>query len=184
MLFGKGRTAEIQKQKEEMAERKKELELKAQQEKERKEKEELAKLQQLDTEARQKLQGEYKERYLFAKEIGLERQAEIARIEGITNTTFIDLEEQNWVLLKKVSMRLGYSVGGKHYNYPNLKTKDSSIQQFPGRISLGAMTRYQEVRDFFDEVKIRHFDVGTDPFMYGIKQWKDESLHFLIMMWD
>jgi len=181
MLFRSGRIAEIQKEK---AEKEKELELQAQKERETKEKEELTRLQQLDVEARQELQGEHKERYLLAKEMGLERQAEIARIEGITNTQFIDLKEQRWVLRKRVATKLGYSVGGEHYNKPSLETKHSSIQQFPGKIFLGAMTRYQEAKDFFDEIKICHFDVGTDPFMYGIKKWKNENLHFLIMMWD
>lgn len=151
---------------------------------EKKEKERIHKLQQLDVEARGKLQGEYLDRYLLAKEMGLERQAEIARIEGITNCRFIDLKEQNWILRKHVSCRLGYSVGGEHYTYPKLQTLHSSIEEFPGKIPLGAMIQHNESKKLFDEIKIMHFNIGEDPLLYGIKYWGEETLHFLIRMWD
>src|SRR3989344_3488209 len=187
-MFGlKSESKELRKQREEKLQQEK-----FQHQKQEEQKKELETLQQLDVEARKKLQGEFKERYLLAKSMGLEKQAKIARIEGITNTQFINLKEQEWILYKKVAVRLGYSVGGEHYEMPELKTKHSSIQEFPGKIALGAMTRYQEVKDFFDEIEIMYLDIGSnpgsDPLMYGIKKWKrgelQENLHFLIMMWE
>jgi len=172
-----------QKKIQEQEELQKQKELEQIKEQERKEKERLEKLQQLDVEARQKLQGEFKERYVLAKEMGLERQAEIARIEGLTNTQFIDLVEYAWILDKKIACKLGYSIGGEHYCAPNLEIAHSSIQNFPGKIPLGAMIRYQEVKDFFDCVRIMHFEIG-DPVMYGVKNWEGEELYFLIMMWE
>lgn len=150
---------------------------------EKKEKERIIKLQQLDVEARKKLQGEYLDRYLLAKEMGLERQAEIARIEGITNCRFIDLEEQESILFKHVKRRLGFSIGTSTW-CPRLETLHSSIEEYPGKIPLGAMIQYNETKKLFDEIKIMHFDIGEDPLLYGIKYWGEEKLHFLIRMWD
>jgi hypothetical protein len=185
-MFGlKSESKELRKQQQEKLQQEKlQQEKLEEQKKEEKQKRELEILQQLDVEARQKLQGEFKERYLLAKAMGLEKQAEIARIEGMTNTQFIDLKEQERVLRKKVSMKLGYSVGGEHYDYPGLRNACSSIQGFPAKITLGVMTRYQEVKDFFDKIEIMHFDIGSDPLMYGIKRWGGEELNFLIMMWE
>jgi len=157
------------------------------QKKKEEQKRELETLRQLDVKARQKLQGEFKERYFLAKSMGLEKQAEIARIEGMTNTQFIDLKEQDWILFKRIKSKLGVALGENSWS-PSLETKHSSIQEFPGRITLGVMTRYQEVKDFFDEIRIMHHDIGSDPLMYGVKRWErgelGENLHFLIMMWE
>lgn len=146
-------------------------------------KKELEELMQLDVEARKTLQGEFKKRYLLAKELGLERQAEIARIEGITNTTYIDLAEESWLICKAVVCKLGYSVGGTHYNRPVANDVYSTVSEFPGAMQYGAMLRYKELKGQFDGIKILHMDVGSDPTMYGIKKWKEETLHFRIMTW-
>jgi len=145
---------------------------------------ELEMLRQMDVEARQTLQGDYLERYVLAKELGLERQAEIARIEGITNTVFIDIDEQEGILLKKQVCKLGYSVGGTHYHRPNLETRFSSVEEFPGKINRGAMLRYQELKDAFEKISILDINIGTDPLMFGTKKWNGEKLCFMIMLWE
>ena len=170
---------------EQEAEQQRQLEAKkAEEEKKRQEEEvRLAKIRQLDVEARQNLQSPFKERYVLAKQLGFERQAEIARIEGITNTRCIDLIEQMWKLRKVLEHQLG-TFGGKYYHGPDLNASYSSVEEFDGEIPFGALAKYQEVKHLFDEVKILHFNIGKgDPIMYGVKNWNGEELHFLIMMW-
>ena len=139
---------------------------------------------QKDAEARKVLQGECLEKYVLAKELGLNFQAEIARIEGLTNTTFIDLEEQRWILEKAIVSKLGYAIGDKSC-YPELdEAVCSSVKDFSGKIPFGAMIRYQELKNEFEDIKILHFDLGSDLIMYGIITWEMEKLHFLIKMWE
>lgn len=148
----------------------------------RKQEEEI--LLKMDAEARKTLQGENKDKYAMARVLGLDRQAEIARIEGLTGTNFIDLEEQRWILEKAIVTKLGYAVGDDSCCPELGEAIHSPVRDFPGKIPYGALIRYQELKDKFDEIRILHFDLGSDPIMYGTKAWRGEDLCFLIRMWE
>lgn len=171
------------KKKDKIKEDEKKMEIEDQQQEMLCRKKEEERIAQMDAEARKKLQGDYKDRYLMAKELGLDLQAEIARVEGITNTVFVDLDEQRWLLEKAIVSNLGYAIGDDSC-YPELgEAAHSLIEDFPGKIPYGALIRYQELKKEFDAIKILHFDLGSDPIMYGVRIWKGKELYFRIMMW-
>jgi len=144
------------------------------------EKDRLERIEKEEAETLAKLSDPYKKRYLRAKLLGLFWQAEIAKIEGLTGTKRIRLDEQKMIMWRKANLKLGFAIGNKAYDIGRT-SEDILFKNHFLRAEDEVLDRYEKVKDFFDEIHVVTADCSTEGFIYGIKEYSDGvKLAFLI----